>query len=127
MTIEQRPTVLEQTAYSDIWKDGTISYLEYMYPRLALMRELLSEQGSIYVHIDWHVGHYMKILLDDIFGKENLKNEIIWHYRRRSAPSSKYQNMHDTLFFYGKNKDYSYFNLPYQDYADEKWIETTVR
>ncbi len=54
-TIEQKPTVLEQTAYSDVWKDGTVSYLRYMYPRLALMRELLSDTGSIYVHIDWHV------------------------------------------------------------------------
>jgi len=67
-TLEQRPTVIEQAAYSDTWKDGTISYLKMMYPRLALMRELLSEQGSIYVHIDWHVGHYVKILMDEIFG-----------------------------------------------------------
>ncbi len=74
---ESKPTVLEQTAYSDIRKDGTASYLAYMYPRLSLMRELLSETGSIYVHIDWHVGHYVKILLDEIFGKENMKNEII--------------------------------------------------
>jgi site-specific DNA-methyltransferase (adenine-specific)/adenine-specific DNA-methyltransferase len=51
-----------------------------MYPRLALMRELLSETGSIYVHIDWHIGHYLKIMLDDIFGKGNLLNEIIWSY-----------------------------------------------
>ena len=67
-TLEQRPTVIEQAAYSDTWKDGTISYLKMMYPRLALMRELLSAQGSIYVHIDWHVGHYVKILMDEIFG-----------------------------------------------------------
>lgn len=76
-TLEQRPTVIEQAAYSDTWKDGTVSYLKMMYPRLALMRELLSEQGSIYVHIDWHVGHYVKILMDEIFGKENFRNEII--------------------------------------------------
>lgn len=125
--IDQKPTVIEQTAYSDMRKDGTASYLAYMYPRLAMMRELLSETGSIYVHIDRHVGHYVKILLDEIFGKENLKNEIVWHYKRRSAPSSKFQNMHDTLFLYAKSKEGSYFNLPYQDYADEKRIETTVR
>lgn len=62
--IEQKPNVMEQFAYSDTWKDGTVSYLKMMYPRLYLMRELLSEQGSIYVHLDWHVGHYVKILLD---------------------------------------------------------------
>lgn len=75
-TIEQKPTVLEQFAYSDTWKDGTVSYLRMMYPRLVLMRELLSEQGSIYVHLDWHVGHYVKVLMDEIFGKDNFRNEI---------------------------------------------------
>ena len=67
--IEQKPNVMEQFAYSDTWKDGTVSYLKMMYPRLYLMKELLSDQGSIYVHLDWHVGHYVKLLLDDIFGK----------------------------------------------------------
>ena len=70
--IEQKPTVIEQFAYSDTWKDGTVSYLKMIYPRLVLMRELLSETGSIYVHIDWHVGHYVKIILDEIFGKEKI-------------------------------------------------------
>lgn len=78
--VEQRPTVLEQFAYSDMWKEGTVSYLQEMYPRLALMKELLSEQGSIYVHLDWHIGHYVKLILDDIFGKENFQNELIWNY-----------------------------------------------
>ena len=76
---EQRPTVIEQFAYTDTWKEGTISYLKMMYPRLVLMRELLSERGSIYVHIDWHIGAYIKALLDDVFGKDNFRNEIIWH------------------------------------------------
>jgi len=76
--IEAMPTVIEQHAYSDTWKDGTVSYLEMMVPRLILMRELLSEQGSIYVHIDWHVGHYVKIIMDEIFGKENFVNNIVW-------------------------------------------------
>ena len=76
--IEQKPTVIEQFAYSDTWQDGTVSYLKMLYPRLVLMRELLSDRGSIYVHIDWHVGHYVKTLMDEIFGKENFRNEIIW-------------------------------------------------
>ena len=80
--IEQKPNVLEQFAYSDTWRDGTISYLRMIYPRIALMRELLSERGSIYVHLDWHIGHYVKILMDKIFGKENFRNEIIWCYSR---------------------------------------------
>jgi site-specific DNA-methyltransferase (adenine-specific)/adenine-specific DNA-methyltransferase len=100
--IEQKPTVLEQFAYSDTWKDGTISYLEMMYPRLALMKELLSEQGSIYVHIDWHVGHYVKLLLDEIFGKENFVNEIIWSYTGGTDAKRTWQKKHDTILMYGK-------------------------
>lgn len=67
--VEQKPTVIEQFAYKDTWKNGTVSYLEMMVSRLILMRELLSETGSIYVHIDWHVGHYLKVIMDEIFGK----------------------------------------------------------
>lgn len=124
--LEQKPTVIEQFAYSDTWKDGTVSYLKMLYPRLALMRELLSDKGSIYVHIDWHVGHYVKIILDDIFGKNNLINEIIWHYRRWSNVADTFQKMHDTIFLYGKSKDY-FIKIPYQDYANKDWIEDTVR
>jgi hypothetical protein len=84
--IQQKPTVIEQFAYADTWEEGTISYLKMIYPRLVLMRELLSERGSIYVHIDWHVGHYVKIILDDIFGKDNILNEIVWHYQSGGDP-----------------------------------------
>src|SRR5690606_33355667 len=72
--VDQRPTVAEQFAYSDTWEKGTASYLEMITPRLVLMRELLADTGSIYVHLDWHVGHYVKLVLDEIFGKENLLN-----------------------------------------------------
>lgn len=73
-----RPAALEQAAYSDLWENGTESYLRMLYPRLVLMRELLSEEGSLYVHVDWHAGHYVKVLLDDIFGSQNFRNEIVW-------------------------------------------------
>ena len=101
--IDLKPTVLEQFAYSDTWKDGTVSYLKNLYPRLYLMRELLSDKGSIYVHLDWHVAHYMKIMLDEIFGKDVFKNEIIWSYSRWANVSQSYQRMHDTILFYTKN------------------------
>ncbi len=102
--ITQKPTTFEQFGYSDLWQKGTVSYLEYMYPRLLLMRELLSDKGSIYVHIDWHVGHYIKILLDDIFGKENFVNEIVWCYKSGGAGDSGYAKKHDIILFYKKNK-----------------------
>ncbi len=70
-TITKAPTILEQFAYSDTWHKGTISYLQMLTPRLMLMRELLSDKGSIYIHCDWHCGHYIKVLCDEIFGREN--------------------------------------------------------
>src|SRR5690349_10681642 len=76
--LEQRPTVIEQFAYSDTWSDGTASYLAMLVPRLVLMRELLAGTGSIYVHVDPTVGHYVKIALDEIFGKQRFEREIIW-------------------------------------------------
>ncbi len=109
-SVDQKPTVIEQFAYADTWKDGTVSYLKMLYPRLVLMRELLSEQGSIYVHIDWHIGHYVKIMLDDIFGKDNFMNEIIWCYKSGGAGDFGYSKKHDTIFFYGKNTKNILFN-----------------
>ncbi len=110
ISLEQRPTVIEQFAYSDTWKNGTVSYLEMLYPRLVLMRELLSERGSIYVHIDWHVGAYVKVLLDDVFGKENLINELIWFYQGTGEPKKAFKRKHDSLFLYCKSADNYIFN-----------------
>lgn len=109
--IEQRPNVLEQFAYSDTWKDGTVSYLKMMYPRLYLMKELLSDKGSIYVHLDWHVGHYVKVLMDEIFGKNNLVNEIIWCYKSGGVGEQGYAKKHDTILMYKKNNEFI-FNTP---------------
>ena len=108
--IEQKPNVLEQFAYSDTWKEGTVSYLKMMYPRLYLMRELLSEQGSIYVHVDWHVGHYVKILLDDIFQKDQFTNEIVWSYKSGGVGDSTFARKHDVIYFYKKNNQ-AIFNV----------------
>ncbi len=116
--LEQKPTVIEQFAYSDTWKDGTVSYLKMLYPRLALMRELLSDKGSIYVHIDWHVGHYVKILLDDIFGKSNLLNEIIW-MKTKPKSDTKTGKIHDTLYWYSKSRQSVSVNTIFVDHSEE--------
>ncbi len=106
-TIEQKPTVIEQFAYSDTWKDGTASYLRMMIPRLVLMRELLAENGSIYVHCDWHVGHYVKVLMDEIFGAENFMNEIVWVYSGATSPGMRiFARRHENIFWYTKSNDY---------------------
>ncbi len=104
VSVEQKSNVLEQFAYSDTWKEGTVSYLKMMYPRLYLMKELLSDKGSIYVHLDWHVGHYVKVLMDEIFGKDNFINEIIWSYRSGGASKNgSLPRKHDNIYFYSKN------------------------
>lgn len=125
LDLDKKPTVLEQFAYSDTWKDWTISYLKMMYPRLALMRELLSETWSIYVHIDWHVGHYVKILLDEIFWKENFVNEIIWHYSWWLRTESKWNRKHDNIYLYSKNKDKIIFNAN-EVLEERKMSESTI-
>jgi adenine-specific DNA-methyltransferase len=117
--LEQRPTVIEQFAYSDTWADGTASYLAMIVPRLILMRELLADTGSIYVHLDWHVGHYVKVVADEIFGKQNFINEIIWHYRKWSTKSKNFQRNHDTLFWYGKDAELRHFEVvEFQDQSE---------
>lgn len=110
--VEQRPSVLEQLAYSDTWANGTASYLRMLYPRLALMREMLSEKGSIYVHCDWHAGHYLKLILDDIFGKNNFKNEVVWHYVSGNSPKTNFAKKHDVIFRYCKQNPI--FNIQYR-------------
>ncbi len=124
--VEQKPTVIEQFAYSDTWVDGTASYLAMIVPRLCLMRELLSSHGSIYVHLDWHVAHYVKVALDEVFGRENFINELIW--KRGHAHSDSRQGaahfgrLHDTIFFYTKSEKYS-FEQQFTPYAQE-YIDT---
>ena len=97
---------IEQLAYSDTWKKGIVSYLKMLYPRLVIMRELLSEKGSIYVHLDWHVLHYVKIIMDEIFGEENFLNEIIWSYKSGGVSKKYFSRKHDTILLYSKTRNY---------------------
>ena len=124
--IQQKPTVIEQFAYADTWEEGTISYLRMIYPRLVLMKELLSERGSIYVHIDWHVGAYMKIILDDIFGKDRLLNEIMWCYTIGGKGNSFYGRKHDTILLYSKSPNYT-FNGKDKDVIVQRKLNTHMR
>lgn len=111
----------EQTQYTDIWKNDT--YLQFMYERLQLLRELLSDHGSIYVHVDEKKSHYVKMLLDEVFGAESFVNEIIWHYQTSSgAGQKKFIKNHDTILFYAKNKSGYEFNL-----IKEPWSEQTLK
>ena len=118
--VEQMPTVFEQFAYSDTWADGTASYLAMIVPRLCLMRELLSECGSLYIHLDWHACHSVKLVLDEIFGKESFQREIIWYFDNVSGFKSIAPNWirdHETIFWYSKSSN-NIFNKVYGGYPE---------
>ena len=125
-SFSQKPTVIEQFAYADTWEEGTISYLKMICPRLVLMKELLSEKGSIYVHIDWHIGAYMKIILDDIFGKNRFLNEIMWCYTIGGKGSSFYGRKHDTILLYSKSPNYT-FNGKDKNVIVQRKLNTHMR
>jgi adenine-specific DNA-methyltransferase len=116
--LEQKPTVIEQFAYSDTWSDGTASYLAMITPRLILMRELLADTGSIYVHLDWHVGHYVKLVADDIFGKDNFRNDIIWKSAAGHSDAGLMGIAHNNIMFYSKGS-VPFWKQQYQPYDDE--------
>jgi site-specific DNA-methyltransferase (adenine-specific) len=94
---------IKPLVYDDRWEHGIEDYLTMLCARLFMMRDLLSEDGSIWVHLDWHVVHYVKILMDAIFGEKNFINEIIWLYKSGGTSKNHFSRKHDTLLFYGKN------------------------
>ena len=99
----KKPGVLEELAYRDTWGKGQDSFIAMIYERLSLMRDLLADDGSIYVHCDWRVNSYIRMVLDEVFGKENFLNELSWHYRKWSLPVKFFQRNHDTIYYYAKN------------------------
>lgn len=94
----------EEKMYGDIWNKE--SYLNWMYENLMAIKSIMSDTASIYVHLDWHIGHYVKILMDEVFGEDNFRNEIIWSYPGRERVSlKKFQSKHDVIYFYAKSDD----------------------
>ncbi len=104
---DDEASLLQQTMYFDIWNND--SYLQFMYERLMLLKELLADTGSIYVHLDWHVGHYIKLLMDEVFGQENFRNEIVWKYFGPTSTEKNFPRKHDYILFYTKSTNY-YFD-----------------
>ena len=119
-TFVKQPSIIEQKAYRDTWGKGLDSYMQWFYETVMLLRELLTENGSIYVHLDWHVVHYAKEILDEVFGYENFKNEIIWRRQTSSGykGSDGFGRNHDTILWFAKSKNYIFYNQ-YQPYSDE--------
>lgn len=111
-------TLGEQVQYSDIWAND--NYLQFMYERLLMLRELLSESGSIFLHCDSSKGHLLRLVLDEVFGQEkHFRNEIVWSYRRWPSASPNFQQMHDSIFWYTKSNDNSHtFHKTYEEASD---------
>ena len=114
----REPSIIEQKAYRDTWGKGIDSYLQWFYETMVLLRELLAEDGSIYVHCDWHIGHYAKGVLDEVFGSTNFRNEISW--KRSSIATNvaaQWRNSHDVILFYSKSPD-NLFHVQYGEYTE---------
>ena len=101
---------INQFGYTDKWYYGTIDYLKMLYTRLLLMRELLTERGSIFIHVDFHASSYVRLLLDEVFGCECMRNEIVWCYRQGGRSSKTFSHKHDTIFWYSKSPSEWIFN-----------------
>ena len=108
---EDGETAVKHMAYEDVWKEGMAEYLKMLAVRLMLMRDLLTKDGTIWVHLDWHGVHYVKILMDEIFGEKNFINEIVWTYKSGGSSKKHFARKHDTILVYGKTDKY-YINLP---------------
>lgn len=107
----KKPNILEELAYRDTWGRGTDSFLSMIYERLILMRDLLADDGSIYVHCDWRVSGLIRAALDELFGVSNIRNEIIWTFTGPGSPGMKqFNRKHNSIFWFSKSKDQWIFN-----------------
>ena len=108
--------VFEEKMYGDIWDKER--YLNWMYENLMAIKSIMSDEASIYVHLDYHIGHYVKVLMDEIFGEDNFRNEIIWKRSTAHNDSTGFANLHDCIFYYSKSSEL-YFDTPLVPYSQE--------
>jgi adenine-specific DNA-methyltransferase len=120
-TIQKEQSILEMVAYRDMWGRGVDSYIHTMAERLSLMRDLLSDRGSIYVHCDYRVNAYMRMILDEVFGGDNFRNDIIWWYLWGGRGRDSWNKKHDNIFFYSKTDN---FIFNYRDVLDDQQLIT---
>jgi len=116
-TFTKKPNILEEIAYRDTWGRGQDSFIAMIYERLILMRDLLAEDGSIYVHCDWRVNSLLRLVLDEVFGGSCQRNQIVWCYGGGSAPKAYYHKKHDSIFWYSKSNNWI-FNKQYRPYSE---------
>lgn len=114
----------EEKQYGDIWNND--EYLQFMYERLVLMRELLSDKGTIYLHCDWHKSHLLRMIMDEVFGQDKFVNEIIWSYRTASGAKGEFNKQHDNIFLYGKSNNRIFNAQKEKSYTKAKWRKAGV-
>ena len=116
----KKPSIIEEIAYRDTWGKGADSFISMIYERLKIMHDLLADDGSIYVHCDWRVNSYMRLILDEVFGENNYRNEIIWNYQGSWVePKTYFPRRNNSIFFYKKN-DNNFFNRAYENDIKEQ-------
>ncbi len=115
-------TLGEQIQYTDIWANDT--YLQFMYERLLLIKELMSDSASLWLHCDWNRSHYLRLLLDEVMGPDAMRNEVVWQRTSARSDASTLSHIHDTLFFYSKSENFEWnalFEAHGAEYVAEKY------
>ena len=121
----KQPSLIEQKAYRDTWGRGFDSYMQWFYETIVMLNEFLADNGSIYIHLDEHMSHYAKIVLDEVFGINAFRNEIVWKSTSAHSDSQRYGSNHQTIFFYTKGDKWTW-NEPRMPYDDE-YVEQYYR
>lgn len=119
-TFTKKPNILEEIAYRDTWGQGADSFIAMIHERLTLMRDLLADDGTIYVHCDWRVNHHLRQVLDEVFGRDKFLNEIVWAYfsfKRKTA--KKFPQKHDDIISYRKNKEKFIWKTQFRPHSEE--------
>ncbi len=117
LKIVKEQSILEEKAYRDTWGEGSDSYLSMMYQRLLIMRDLLSANGSLYVHCDWRENSHLRLLLNEVLGPQNFRAEVVWKRTSAHSDSSTYGQVHDSILFYTRSDEFTW-NSPKTDYED---------
>ena len=103
VTFLKQASVLEQKAYRDTWGRGYDSYFQWLYEAAVLLRDLLAETGCAYFHFDWRAAHYAKAILDEVFGRDNFLNNVVWSYQTRHSSDRFWNRKHDDILLYKKS------------------------
>jgi adenine specific DNA methylase Mod len=123
--IEGMPqALLEERQYTDIWEKD--EYLQFMYERLLILKELLSDTGVIYLHCDWHRNSYLRLIMDEVFGEKNFINEIVWGYRIQGVGKTTWARKHDTILFYSKSDKYTFKPMKEKVIYEKPFIDTQM-